>query len=163
MNVILDIETTGLNPIEDKIICIVIKDTVSGYEKVMVSDDEKAILTQLMELPIEKTFTYCGDTFDIPFIIKRCVVHNVPIKPFIFNTLDIRKLVNSYKINHDPYVKGTLRDWAKILKLEVKTDGGGMMKDYFEKKMWVKIKEHCREDIELLLQLYNRCREVNLI
>jgi uncharacterized protein YprB with RNaseH-like and TPR domain len=165
---ILDIETTGLNPIEDRILCITMKSINGENEKVMVSDDEKAILTNFFD-SIEDTFftptvyTFNGDSFDIPFIIKRCIINKVPIKSFIYNTVDIRKLVNSFKLNHDIYTKGTLRDWAKILGIEVKTQDGGKMKELFEAKQWVLIKEHCREDVEILRQLCIRCYEVGLL
>jgi len=159
----LDIETIGLNPMEDRIICISISNIDSEAIKTIYGEDESVTLETFWNWidNNEQVLTYNGDSFDIPFIITRSLINKVKIKK-LKNT-DLRKVVTSFFTSYNKYAKGKLSDWATILNIEIKTEDGEKMKEFFENKEWSKIKEHCEEDIIITKALYKRCKECELI
>lgn len=157
---LIDIETTGLNPLEDRILCIsLIKENIVIS---FIGEDEKKILTDFWETFDGEFVGYNSDTFDIPFIIKRSLINNIKTK-IIVESIDIRKVVNCFKYSYNKYEKGKLSDWAKILEIEIKTDNGEKMAEFYRDKRWIDIKAHCEEDIYILKKLVERCEECGVL
>lgn len=73
--IVVDIETSGLNPIIDRIFAIGNRNESSDVN-VFMHQDERKILKEFVNLvgdtKPEALFTYNGMNFDLPFIIKRC-------------------------------------------------------------------------------------------
>jgi len=163
---IIDIETLGLTPIEEKIICIGIKDIEEDRINVLYGDDERLILSLFWSnmIGVDKIVTYNGNNFDIPFIIMRSIINGVKITVDIKDKLlDLRNICNSFSISYEKYTKGKLSNWAKILNFTTKTENGEYMKDFYNSKEWNKIIEHCKEDISVTQLLYDRLVDVGLI
>ena len=160
---IFDVETLGLDPISDRIICISLKIPLTTVCISYFGESEIEILTSFWNL-LEETdeiFSFNGDKFDIPFIVMRSVINNIKVKKF--NHIDLRKVCNSWKVSFSDYTKGTLRDWAKILNIVPTTSNGSEMIKLFQNNEWDKIKSHCEEDVRICDALYLRLRDVGLL
>jgi len=164
IKLVLDIETSGLHSIEARITCISIYNINTKNIISFCEEDEEKILKDFWNFIKEedKIITFNGDAFDIPFILKRSLIKKVIMKK-LANTLDLRKIVNSFYTNYNKFEKGTLSDWAKILGFGEKKSNGKAVLAMFEAKDWKGIRDHCEEDVKLTYQLYKRSKEVNLI
>ena len=157
---IIDIETTGLNGVLDRITCISLLDYETDRIDSFMDEDEKLILTQFWDYfnELDTLVGYNLDDFDIPFIIKRSLVNHIKIKK-ISPIIDVMKIVNSYKYRS----LGKLDDWSFVLTGEKKEEDGKKCIEYYENKEWTKIKKHCEEDVKITKLLYNRCLYCGLV
>ncbi|BAZ18328.1 hypothetical protein NIES4071_102130 (plasmid) [Calothrix sp. NIES-4071] len=119
---IVDIETSGLNPVADRIYAIGTRDQ-SKNVNILMHLDERKILKGFISL-ISKTkpeilFTYNGISFDLPFIIKRCEIYGIkhPFKiggrkirvstaiPYGYEPLEVHPISIQHNIEHvDVYI-----------------------------------------------------------
>lgn len=164
MKFIIDIETMGLAPTEDRILSIGILNIEHEEPVIFYGEDESLVLKQFWNAVknADELITFNGDVFDIPFLIKRSLIHNVKISQ-IKKSIDLRKVCNSFFYSYDKYTKGSLRFWGEVLGFEIKTEDGSNMKDFYEKKDWTKIKEHNIEDLKMTKALYERCKNCGVI
>lgn len=158
---IWDVETTGLNPCVDRVLTIAIHD-VDSEEGVsfFTNEDEKETLVSFLSY-IKNGDTligFCSKSFDWQFIITRCLKHDIHYSKSI-NHIDIREKIYIFS----KYIKGSLRDFAKLLDVEVKTQDGSNMNELYQKKDWDAIDEHVREDVNITTQLWLRCRSHGLV
>ncbi|MDV2994866.1 MAG: hypothetical protein N4J56_004520 [Chroococcidiopsis sp. SAG 2025] len=77
---ILDIETAGLNPQSDRIFAI---GCLSARERfVFMDESETKLLQQFIaywqQNSFDVVYTFNGTAFDLPFIITRCDLYNIP-------------------------------------------------------------------------------------
>ena len=169
--IIFDIETTGLSPLEKikyieerivhKIVAIAALNIENNIKEVFIGEDEKVMLTNFFNFIKEGNYFIGFNTdFDFNFIKVRALVNNVKINNNFNenNIIDLRK-----KLNSNQYAVGRLRDYCKLIGVNSSTENGEHMLEFYEKKEWDKIKEHCLEDIEITKQLFNRCVNCNLL
>jgi uncharacterized protein YprB with RNaseH-like and TPR domain len=163
---VLDIETSGLNPMENRVTCISVVDTETNVVATFCLENEKVMLIQfwnyLRETQAEEVITFNGDDFDLPFLYKRSLINSVKVIPKLKN-LDLRKEVNSFWYNYKKHTEGKLRDWAAILGFQTETEDGEHMVELYEQRDWEGIKLHNQEDCWITLTLYNRCKECGLL
>ncbi len=171
-NIIFDIETMGLEPMNDRILCAGVfiiqyrKNCQIEETKMLYSENEKDVLSSFWNVVEngDALVTFNGDRFDIPFLLKRSIIHNIKTKKFV--SIDLRKIANGDGLQedkYDKYKKGSLADWANILGFQVSTMGGEMMPILYQNKEWNEITKHCQEDIDITVALYKRLKEVGLI
>ena len=162
---IVDVETTGLNAMESRITCICAQDD-SGTIHKLFGEDEAEILKKYWALYDEWT-TVVGfnvDSFDLPFIVKRSIIKNVPVnKSYDKRVKDLRKAANSFFLCYEKLAKGKLSDWAEVMGLEVETHSGNLMPKLFEKRDWDEIVKHCVEDVKVTSMLFERLKNLNVI
>ena len=162
MTTILDIETSGLNAMENVISCICIKnkEVITSF----CGEDEKKILRNFWNaIPdSEELVGFNISGFDIPFIIRRSLINGIKIKK-IGKITDLRLFVNGFFYSYNKYEKGTLDDWCSVLNCPPKVENGLKMVEYYNSKEFDKIQEHCVYDIEVTEKLYNKCLECNII
>lgn len=99
--VVLDIETTGLDSTVDKLVLLGLVEKEKGktYIKQYFAENDNEEL-RLLDIYVKKVkgkkvITYNGDTFDIPFLNNRLIKHQrFPILP---DTLDLLKLIKPYR------------------------------------------------------------------
>ncbi len=76
----VDIETSGLDPTVDRIFAIGSRNALKQTD-IFIDQNETKILKEFVTLvrdtKPEVLLTYNGMNFDLPFIIKRCQVHNI--------------------------------------------------------------------------------------
>lgn len=158
--IIVDIETSGLEPVQnnDRVTFISTIVEENGSEKILdfYDEDEKKMLTSFWDYLDSNVsvITFNGDNFDLPFLVKRSIIHKIPIVNF--SSVDIRKILNMYTLNQNTFVKGTLNDWAKCIGMEVKSEDGLECVKAFEERNWDLIKKHCDYDAKITLELYKR-------
>lgn len=163
---IWDTETTGLieNLIE-RIICICCYNTDNNEVKSFCGEDEKKIIEDFFEyvksLNSPHLIGYNCDSFDLPFVVRRAVVHKIRIP--VFSTTDLRKVANGFKYSYNKHEKGRLRDWAMILGMKVDTLPGSEMFKLFSEKKFDEVEKHCLEDIEITKKLYEHVEACGLI
>ena len=165
MEIIFDIETTGFDPMEKRITCISLINIEHDKPVSFYGEDESLILKQFWNVIKDgaKTISFNGDSFDIPFLIKRSLINNVPVTNLFKKHIDLRKVANSFYFTYKEHEKGKLTDWGKILGIDVITEDGAEMINHYEKKDWKTIKAHCEEDVMLTKALFTRCKECELI
>jgi uncharacterized protein YprB with RNaseH-like and TPR domain len=167
--IFFDVETTGLDAIRQRILCICCIVKTETEEKMIdfCDEDETKLLNEFWNYinPNEDLLiSFNGDTFDIPFIYKRSIINRVRVKKLNKNFCqDLRKVVNSFFFCFSKYERGTLSEWASHLGFTVETDDGSKMPILFANKDWKGILDHCHEDIKITKALYDRCEEVGIL
>ena len=99
--IILDIETTGLDSSTDSLVLLGIieknKNKAYIYQYFAVDDSEEQRLLEIYKRKIseKKVITYNGDTFDIPFLNNRLIKNkDFPLLP---QSQDILKIIRPYR------------------------------------------------------------------
>ncbi len=159
---IFDIETTGLDPMDSRVVCISINEIGTDEIKTFIDQDEKKVLTDFWaEVGSDiKLIGFNSEGFDVPFLIKRCLINRIKINSF--RSEDIRKTVNGFWYSYNKFGKGTLSDWAKVLGIKVETNVGSEIPILFANNKFDEIKFHCEEDIKITKRLYELCKYCNV-
>lgn len=164
MRFIFDIETTGLDPMKDRILCITLQNVEQDSPASFYGEDEKLILQQFWMAigTCEAIIGFNSEDFDIPFLIKRSIINDVKVKKD-FISIDLRKVANGFKYSYNKYTTGKLKDWAEILGYFIQTEDGEMMPQYYEQKNWKAIRAHCEEDVLITHKLFHKINRCGLI
>jgi len=165
-----DLECSGLNADYGIILCAGFKTVGEGkakvisitdfplYEKDPTNDRElvKAIYNELLKADV--WLTWFGTYFDIPFINSRLLFHGLPTLPGNYPHIDGWKTAkHRLKLRNNRLV--TVQDFL----------GLDTEKDAVKGPVWIKamsghkpslryIIEHCRKDVKVLEEAYNRLR-----
>jgi len=155
---IIDVETTGLNPLDSRIIVIGCKllDKENG-EKYFQAANEKLLLKEFWDFIKEKqikTLIGFNVNFDWTFIKIRSLANRIYFKWFgkygDYKISDLRKLLNDqYK------AKGKLSDYCKLFGIPHKNGltGADVPRQFLEGKINL-ILEHLEDDIKSTYELY---------
>jgi uncharacterized protein YprB with RNaseH-like and TPR domain len=153
----LDTETTGLNPFVDRVTCI-------GYRigkneiKILMNPDEKKLLEEFLEI-IDSEMIVIGWNvkFDYGFIVLRSIKHQVDpelIEEFLAcEYLDLASVVADFT-DENPHLSGM----ADFLELKHKRVSGILMPEYWRKMNYDVLVEHCKEDVRLVSEIYERLK-----
>jgi len=170
---IIDIETTGLNPLQHRIVAIGVK--LSDKDEIIMDESEYYLLVNFWNLVekegIEKLIGFNID-FDWQFIKLRSLYHRLKVKHFrrYQGRVDLRQILNG---SSGRYVKGTgLKDYCRFLGIDVPEDDADgkdvpeLWKAYEEtgnEEYKHKICEHLRRDLERTWELYKILVDCGLI
>jgi DNA polymerase III epsilon subunit-like protein len=169
-NIIIDIETSGLDPIESRILAIGIV-TLSDGEKVEIfmDQDEKKILSDFWEF-IRKQRTentrligYNIDGFDWNFLKIRSLKHNLKVNYFdrFKERVDLMRILSP--VNQ---AWKRLDDWCDFLDIEKKSllTGADMTSlDLNNSEHKTMVIEHLKDDLEKTKKLFYRMLDCGLI
>jgi len=169
-----DIETSNLSAGFGTIICAGFKTVGEGRAKVLSIADfpgsrkdgtndkplVKAIYDELMEADI--WLTWYGQRFDIPFVNSRLLYHNLPLLPANHPHIDGWKTSR----NHLKLGNNRLNTVQSFLRLPDE-------KTHIKPDLWIKaiagnrkalkyIEDHCKADVVVLEQAYERLRPLIL-
>ena len=161
--IIFDLESTGLEPFEHRILCITIMDIKTLELKSFCGEDEQQLLKDFFKEVKDVTnfIGYNSQSFDAPFILQRCMFYGIPLtKTFlsINNQIDLRKHSLGFFLSFNKYQKGKLTQWAEKFGDKVETPNGSKMPKLFLAKDWEGIQKHCVEDVIITHKLFLRCK-----
>jgi uncharacterized protein YprB with RNaseH-like and TPR domain len=155
--VVIDIETTGLDPTgEDKITCICAKDIYSTERFEFVSYHEKDMVDRFIKWMVS-TFdckqtllvTCNGKSFDLPFIKISALINNV-------KDWNILNIYPHFDVGVDITDKRiSLNNLAKLYNCEQKTANGLRAIKWFEQGKLNLIKEYCKKDVEITASVFS--------
>ena len=171
---IIDTETTGLNPMENRLVAIGIgriHDDGVIEKVIFMDDDEKQMLGEFWSWinGVDKIVGFNTD-FDWQFLKLRSLYHRLKIRHFkkYDGRVDLRLILNSNK-----YQKGTkLTDYCRFFGLDIEDDDfkgdavPTLWKKYVEdgdREALEEIAKHLDKDIDRTLELYKILIECGLI
>lgn len=153
--------------------CIVFNDGKNKYEsKYWYNDkgtlsEEKKLLIESMNFFVKelakgvRLVTFNGKTFDIPFMVKRCIIQKV--SPKNINTFaDVSRLTRRYynELHYDVCEilnGGSQAEWAYLLGIEKSPDSkGDQIASLYKAKKHKEIIAKNTLDLEGLVELYKR-------
>ena len=156
--IVLDIETTGLDPITKKITCICAKtDKNDGFK--FASKDEKEILSKFANWLSGKKGTLLtknGLMFDIPFIIVRSAI----------NKMDkLNCLLDFEQEDIQTYTQGRVKldDMALLLGTTNKIGDGCNAIKLFDQGYLDLLEEYCYQDVKVTEDAYLKMIELGII
>jgi uncharacterized protein YprB with RNaseH-like and TPR domain len=168
MAVFLDIETSSLHAdIGILIVAGFLKEKEEKFFFVEFPKDEKKVLEEIVayleKMKKEKIYIW-NASFDIPFLISRCIKHEIKTKIFthlrVIDLLKFSKEVLRLSSNR-------LDDVSIFLGIEknIKVTGKHIQKFYEEflsgnKEMKEEIINHCRDDLVSLSKFYERVKDL---
>lgn len=161
--VVIDIETTGANPWDSRIICISVKDlTLPDSEiKTFYDEDEEKMVRDFIEWYEQNAFNEVIGflvAFDFRFIFAKCLRYIIPAPNFFNSRLyDIANILKQVKgeFVYNMNKQGSLNDWSKFLFGLEKTMTISEVFDAYKKKQIDKIIEYNRNDVLLETLIYS--------
>ena len=155
----------SLNPNYSKIIIIGLK---YNDELKLLTGEEKNILEEFWNFIKENNstvITHNGYKFDVPFIIVRSIINNVKIIKEInlnpWNMLRSNHLDTMLIFSQNVFTNPNLKILAKLNNIDFNDEGilGRDVERLWKEGNLEKIKEHCKDDIEVLEKLFNlKCK-----
>lgn len=164
--IILDIETTGLNPLEDEIVAVGMR-TPNALEVHTAEDNtERGLIDRvLVELsrwsnPVLVGYNITG--FDLPFLTARGLKHSLPVHVLRdCYRIDLMHVVQRYLLTNRKYCK--LSKIASFLGVDGDDDvTGSDIPELVRQGRWEEVERHCRKDVETTYALFRRLQELAL-
>jgi len=168
---VYDLESTGLSPWEDEIICIGVWDSESEEVQVFWEDSEEETVRRFVKFVRRNGFDEVvgfNVSFDNRFVMAKCLKYQIPIG-FFFNAeespyhrdlmQELRNPVNMYSSNNS----GGLDDWTSYLFEDNKEEENGDVPRLYEKGEFERIECYCRADVLRTKDLFLRMRSVGLV
>lgn len=163
-NICFDIETTGLDPIRDRITAIGVRN--EHGEDALIDKDEKRMLEAFWKMvgrkyPYLRLIGFNCLSFDMPFIIIRSFKHNVKVLDIRGKVVDLR-----FVLSHgNRYQKGKLEEYAEIIGLDTKYNGydGSDAIKLWESGQLEELKRYVLSDVQITYGIYERIKGVGLL
>jgi len=156
---ILDIETTGLDPFESRVVAVGY--TNSDVRKVLMDENEHELLKSFMEDIIGKNYVFVGyniQYFDLPFLTARLLKNEESLAARDlrrFYRVDLMTVVQRYLRTNRKYCK--LQEVCDFLGFRVPDDRTGSdIPLLYEKGNLEEIRRHCIADLRKTYELYLR-------
>lgn len=159
-----DIETTGLDPIKDRITAIGMKS--SRKEDALIGVDEKLILEKFWGMvqgkyPCLRLIGFNCLSFDMPFILIRSFKHGVKVLDVRGKVIDLRLVLS----HGNRYQQGKLEDYAALIGLKGKHNGygGSDAIRLWDNNQLSELRDYVLSDVQITYGIYKRMKEVRLI
>lgn len=165
--IIFDIETTGLTPLNDRVVSIGIK--TKEDERILMNEDEKELIQEFWDYirnHKKKYGAFClvgynSVSFDLHFIKIRSLHHSIPIYPIkkYDEHIDLYWILTPYKSR-----RGKLDDFCNLFGIpaEFESKGNAVPKAWEEKNYDLIIK-HNEDDIRRTYKLFRLMLENNML
>lgn len=161
---VLDIETKGLQPYESRIVCIVTKDLQREKLYSFQSEDEEEILEEFLQFYGRRDFDCIigyNILFDIRFIFARALLHQVDGRGFFRTDYeDLMAVMKQVGYRYSSNNSGGLEDWIKLFFGEEKLMENGSVPEKYEQGKIDEIVEYCEQDVEVTAKLWKRVNSV---
>jgi hypothetical protein len=94
-------------------------------------------------------------------LIGRSFIHEVEVVPFTLNReiIDLRQRLAAFKFNP----KGTLKEYAKLIGLELSEFDGSMVADLVATGRLDELKGYLERDLELTDAVFKRAEKLNIL
>ncbi|MBI2176392.1 ribonuclease H-like domain-containing protein [Candidatus Woesearchaeota archaeon] len=162
-DIIFDIETTGLDPLTDRVVSIGVK---VGAENTLIMDkDEAAMLNQfwggLRSYEWFRLVSFNGSTFDIPFLNIRSLLHSMKVVDVRGKHIDLRFVLNYGQ----KFGNGKLQEYADFLGIAGKYEGidGSAVPLLYANGDFEMIERYAIQDVETTFELLQRAKQVGLV
>lgn len=153
-----------LNPIDSRIIGIGIR--ANDNTEVRFDDDEKKLLTWFwnrwkeLRTPGVNVIGFNIHSFDMPIIVARSFINDVPIVPFsLTSIIDIRDKLNAYRREH---TRGRLKEYAKLLGIQTTEFEGEDVLPLYVSKHTDDLEKYLARDVEITEALYLRAERLGI-
>lgn len=162
--IIFDIETLTLDPLEEGARVVSIGVKCGNYNKVLLDVDERELLSKFWDLPFFKSnFRLVGFNiiqFDLPYILTRSFKYGLKVPDFRGKVIDLRfKLSCGLK-----FKKGKLEDYSSLFMGEEgkKTNNGCNVAELWANQEYHKLQEYCKHDVYLTDKIHSRLKFMGL-
>lgn len=159
-----DIETTGLNPLQDRITAIGLRN--KDAELAIIEEDEKKLIEDFWKAaaknyPYVRLVGFNCFSFDMPFIIIRSFKLGIKVVDVRGKIIDLRLVLSQ----GNKYQQGKLDDYAKLIGLKSKYNGydGADAIKLWETKNILELEKYVLSDVEITFGIYERVKEVGLL
>ena len=161
---VIDIETTGLEPWTDRIVCIGIRDIGSSRSIVFFDENEEILVKKFISYFRRKQFKEIigyNVNFDIRFIFTKCLKYEI-CAGYVFNAkfTDVMDNMRSVRRIFSYNKPGKLDQWLNFVFGIGKIENGESVNDMFEKREFTRIINYCRWDVDMTFRLWKRIRMV---
>lgn len=161
---VLDIETEGLEPWKDKLICIGCRDTDSPKTIVFFDENEEVLLKRFLAYYVRWGFQEVigfNVSFDLRFLFAKCLRYKLPA-PKLFNSFftDVMDNVRAVKKMYSYNKPGKLDDWLQFIFGIGKLEKGESVKDLYERREFTRIIQYNKQDVNMTYKLWKRIRVV---
>ena len=155
---------TALDGTYGRILCIgYLKEPAETKKAKILSGTEKSILQKFWQVAkdVDLFIGHNVIDFDLKFIYKRSVIHNVKPTKFLnfarYRNFPIYDTMYEWE-KWTPNAKITLDELAKVLNLQSSKQGidGSKVFDFYEKGKLKEIYEYCQRDVELTREIYRK-------
>ncbi len=164
--IILDIETTGLNPLEDEIVAVGMR-APNGLEVHTAENNLERglidrVLVELSRWPNPVLVGYNITGFDLPFLMARGLKHSLPVHVLRdCYRIDPMHVVQRYLLTNRKYCK--LSEIASFLGIDDEDDvTGSDIPELVRQGRWEEVRTHCAKDVETTYRLFRRLQELAL-
>lgn len=159
---VFDLSTTGLRPLNDRILGITCKSL--DEEKIFSSENEQELLERFWNYVEKNGFNklvgYCIHSFDIPMLNIRSLKYCITIPPVIKESIDLRKVLFNGMNQH-----GRLIEFQELL-------GIRFPQSHFQKRdmflMWTNpdiydLREYLLRDVKITWNLLMQARSAGIL
>jgi len=161
---VLDIETNGLEPYKSRVVCIVAKDLEREKVYSFQDEDEEQMLEKFLQFYGRRNFNCIigyNILFDIRFIFARSLLHKVDGRGFFRTEYeDLMAVMKQVGYRYSSNNSGGLEDWIKLFFGEEKLMENGSVPEKYEKGKIDEIVEYCEQDVEVTAKLWKRVNSV---
>lgn len=147
------------NPLKERIVCIVLYNTETKIYHKFINDDESMLLYEFWNTmqTDDVLYGFNSTPFDMVYINVRTFVNNIISKSI--QHYDLREIL----FTSQRYFPGKLADFANVFGVVINTENGSKVKDMWRSKQIAKIVEHCTEDVDITITMFNRMKNCKLI
>lgn len=161
---IIDIETEGLEPWKDRIVCIGIKNVDSDEIIVFFNDDEEKMLKGFVKyFDLEHFNLILGYNlmFDVRYIFARCLKYGIKNKKFFQTQMkDIMRVLQNMEKYMGFNKPGKLDQWSECILGQRKIELSENSWEMYGKGKVKELIEYNKRDIELTSRLWERIKSV---
>jgi DNA polymerase elongation subunit (family B) len=163
---IIDVETTDLDPTRGDLVCIGVKDVESGKSVVFFDEEsEEGMLREFLKYFHKNGFEEIVGfnlPFDFRFLISKCLKYSISANGLLkAKHTDLMMILKSGgKISYNFNRPGTLEEWSQLLFNQGKIQLSDSVANLFKARRLHEIVQYNKQDLELTFQLWKRMDDV---